>query len=75
MGTNGKAGGLGQRKLDREVPPPTLRLLYNATPVEGWFLKMPMRWAARTSLARFQQQITQHKGNHDASFTQTTGIR
>jgi uncharacterized protein YPO0396 len=25
--------------------------------------------------ARFQQQITQHRRNHNASFTQTTGIR
>jgi len=24
--------------------------LYTATAVEGWFLKMPSRWAARTSL-------------------------
>jgi len=33
-----------------EMPLPTPRLLYKATAVEGWFLEMPSRWAARTSL-------------------------
>ena len=34
-----------------EMPLPTPRLLYTATALEGWFQKMPSRWAARVSLS------------------------
>jgi hypothetical protein len=45
------------------------------TAVEGSFLEMPSRWAARASLCSISTAITQHRRNHNASFTQTTRIR
>src|SRR5712692_2931116 len=33
---------------------------------------MPSRWAARASLCSISTAITQHRRNHNASFTQTT---
>jgi hypothetical protein len=39
----------GGRSSTLEMLLPTPLLLYTATAVEGWFLKMPSRWVARTS--------------------------
>ena len=64
-------------RLPKGDPVPHLGLIYELqrTAVEGPFLKMPNRWATRASLCSISTPITQHRRNHNASLTQTTGIR
>ena len=50
-----------------EMPLPTPWLLYKATAVEGWFLKMPSRWAAIAAIFA-QSSSTRGSGTYTAEF-------